>query len=172
MNNAQRNCQSVIRRQHRGRPSRPPGRREVRRVESDSHIIGALKGSAQSRSDWMGTVGIGGRVRGGPGATANGSQGRGTRAVGSTREKDDREILPGPKPYSTAGCAAPAAAAVFRRVRVEMRPEGGSATGAYVVASFYLCISDSYFWYFVARCCLSLPNPNPNPNPLPAGESR
>ena len=64
------------------------------------------------------------------GAAAKGSRGRETRGGGSTREEDVRGTLQGLKPQSTAGYAAPVAAAVLRPVRVEMRPVGGSATEA------------------------------------------
>ena len=45
------------------------------------------------------------------------------------RRADGRGAPPGPKPYSAAGGSAPVAAAVLRRVRVEMWPEGGMAVG-------------------------------------------
>ena len=50
--------------------------------------------------------------------------------IAKSLEGDVREPLQGPKPQSSAGGAAPAAAAVLRRVRVEMRPVSASATEA------------------------------------------
>ena len=81
-------------------------------------------------ADGIGTIGTGVGAQYALGAAAKGSQGRETRGGGSTREEDVRGTLPGPKPYSTAGCAAPIAVAVLRRVRVEMRTVSGSATEA------------------------------------------
>ena len=78
----------------------------------------------------MGAVGTGVGARNVLGVEANGSRGRGARGRGSTQEEDVRGTLPGSKPYSTAGCATLAAAAVLRRVQVEMRPAGGSTTEA------------------------------------------
>ena len=78
----------------------------------------------------MRTVGKGAGARGGPGATAKGGRGRRTCGGWSTREESDQGTLPDPKLWSTAGCSAPAAAAVLRRVRVKIRPEGVNATEA------------------------------------------
>ena len=58
------------------------------------------------------TTGAGGRCRGAFGGVI-------------ARQVDGLGTPPGPTPKSTAGCAMPAAPAVRRRVRVEMRPEGG-----------------------------------------------
>ena len=89
--------------------------------------IGKLKGPARTRLNGMGAVGTGAGTRDVPGASDKGGRGRGTRGGGSTGEEGDRGTQSSPKSSSTTGCAAPVAAGVLRRVRLEMRLEGGSA---------------------------------------------
>lgn len=52
-------------------------------------------------------------------ATAKGGHGRGARDEVPARRTDDRGALPDLKQYLTAGCAAPIADAVRRRLCVE-----------------------------------------------------
>ena len=86
---------------------------------------GVSTGSAQSRSDGIGTVGT--DEAAGAGVTAVGGAGRGRGAPGGVLAHlaDGRGAPPGPTPWSTARGALPAAAAVRRRVRVEMRSQDG-----------------------------------------------
>ena len=90
---------------------------------------GIPTGSVRSRSDGMDTVRAGEAAGAGAVTTARGSHGRGTCGGVLARRANGREAPPGPEPLSTAGGAAPAAAAVRRRVRVEMLPENGKAVG-------------------------------------------
>ncbi|CAN0577450.1 unnamed protein product, partial [Laminaria digitata] len=77
----------------------------------------------------MGTVGTGKTSGAGAVTTVGGGRGRVTRGRVLARRANGRGAPPGPKPKSTAGCTVPEAAAVFRRVRVEMRPEGDNSIG-------------------------------------------
>ena len=56
-------------------------------------------------------------------------RGRGTRGGVLARLADGGGVPPGPEPEPTAGGAVPAAVAVRRRVRVEMRSEDGFTVG-------------------------------------------
>ena len=73
----------------------------------------------------MGTVGVDEAAAAGAITTGAGGRGRGVRGGALARWANGLGAPPGQKPYSTAGGAVPAAAAVRRRVRVKMRPEGG-----------------------------------------------
>ena len=86
---------------------------------------GVPTGSARSPSDGIGTVGTGEEAGTGVAAVGGAGLGRGTRGGVLARRENSRGALPGSKPYSTAGGAVPAAVAIRRRVRVEMRSEDG-----------------------------------------------
>ena len=77
----------------------------------------------------MGTTETGEAAAAGVFATASGGHGRETRSGVCARRADGPGALPGPKPKSTAGGSAPAAAAILRSVRVKMRPESVKAVG-------------------------------------------
>ena len=91
--------------------------------EGESLTIGVPTDSARSRPDGMGTVRAGEVAGARVVATVRGGRGRGTRGGVIVCQADGRGAPPGPKPQSTAGGSAPAAVAVLRRVRVEMRPK-------------------------------------------------
>ena len=82
-------------------------------------------GPARSRSDRMGTVGTGETTGAGAIATAGAGRGRGIRGGVVARLADGLGAPLDPTIHSTAGGAVPVTAAVRRRARVEMRPEGG-----------------------------------------------
>ena len=88
---------------------------------------GVPTGSARPRSDGISTVGTGEAAGAGVTAVGWAGRGRGTRGGVLARLAEGRGAPPGPKPSSTAGGALPAAVAVRRRVRVEIRPEDGFA---------------------------------------------
>ena len=73
----------------------------------------------------MGTVRTDEAAGAGAKTTGASGRGRGVRGRVIVRRADGLGAPPGPKPSSTAGGAVPAAVAVRRRVRVEMRSEGG-----------------------------------------------
>ena len=107
----------------------------------------------RSRSDGMGTVGTGKATETRATMTAAGGRGRGTRGGVIARGTDGLGAPPDPKPQPSAGGAVPVAAALRRRVRVEMRPErgkaargagspggeGADAAGSVITADFFLC---------------------------------
>ena len=76
-------------------------------------------------TDGMGIVGTDEATGAGAIPTGAGGRGRGTRGGVIARRTYGLGAPSGPKPSPTAGGAVPAAAAVRRRVRVEMRPQGG-----------------------------------------------
>ena len=96
-------------------------------VGGGSRGRGILTGSARPRSGGMGTIGTDETTDAGGITTDAGGHGREIRGGVITRRKDGLGAPPDPKPQSTAGGAVPAAAAVCRHARVEMRPEGGKA---------------------------------------------
>ena len=93
-----------------------------------SHKRAVPAGSARSLSDGMGTVGTGEAAEAGVVKTARSGRSRGTCGGVLARRTDGRRTPPGPKPYPTTGGGV-VAAAVLRRVRMEMRPEGRKAVG-------------------------------------------
>ena len=103
---------------------------DVTSGEGGSLEIGIPTGSARSRPDGTGTVGAGDAAEAGAVETVRGGRGRGTRGGVLVRLADGQGAPPGPKPHSSAaGDSAPAPAAVLRRIRAEMRPEGGKPAG-------------------------------------------
>ena len=91
--------------------------------------MGVLTGSSPSWPDGMGTVGADEAAGAVAVTTARGGRGRGTCGGVLARRAHGRGTPRSPKPYSTAGGAAPASVSVHQRVRVEMRPEGGKVVG-------------------------------------------
>ena len=85
-------------------------------VGGGSRKRGVPTGSARSRSDGMGTVGIDDAAGAGAKTTDAGGRGGGARGGVIARRADGLGAPPDPKPSSTAGGAVPAAAAVRRRV--------------------------------------------------------
>ena len=77
----------------------------------------------------MGTVGAGEAAGAGAVTTARGGRGRGIRGGVLARCADGRGSRPGSKLSSTSGDAVPVPAAVRRRVRVKMSPDGVNAVG-------------------------------------------